>query len=86
MYVLKYKRLNTKGFPEKTIITRNESCGNTTKVLIFRDSYAKALVQFLSLHFYEVFYIPESYKDTFVEELQPDIVISAPFEWYLDEM
>src|SRR5690606_19073256 len=49
--------LPTDGYPRQTVITRNRFCGNKLKVLVFRDSFTSKLIQFFSLHFYEVTYI-----------------------------
>lgn len=87
-YILKdstknYVNLSIENYPKRTVITKNEGCGNRTKVLVFRDSYAKFLVQFFSLHFYEVIYIRGGYNKKIVEQVNPNIVISCPVERYL---
>jgi hypothetical protein len=71
--------LSTKGYPKQTKITRNKYCGNKLKVLVFRDSYTSKLIQFLSLHFYEVTYI-WGHGERYVDELKPDIIIEGYVE------
>ena len=75
-----YKILNNDGYPRGTIITQNNNCDNQTTVLIFRDSFTKALIQFLSLHFHKVVYIEStSIKKlvdmNLVEKVKPVIVM-----------
>lgn len=71
--------LSTDGFPRLTKRTRNEYCGNKLKVLVFRDSYTTKLIQFISLHFYEVTYI-WGHGERYVDLLEPDIVIEGYVE------
>nr|WP_255535139.1 hypothetical protein [Cellulophaga sp. E16_2] len=71
--------LSIKGFPESTKITRNKYCGNKLKVLVFRDSFTSNLIQFFSLHFYEVTYI-WGHGERYVDELKPDIIIEGYVE------
>jgi len=72
------------GYPRLTKITRNKHCGNTLRALIFRDSYTNSLIQFFSLHFYEVFYI-WGHQEAFVNQLQPDIIIDGFVEREIGE-
>lgn len=67
------------GYPGQTIITRNEHCGNKLKVLVFRDSFFRSLIQFFSLNFYEVTYI-WGHGESYVEKIRPDIVIEGYIE------
>lgn len=71
--------LSTKGFPSQTKRTRNKNCGNKLKVLVFRDSYTTKLIQFISLHFYEVTYI-WGHGEKYVDIIKPDIVIEGYVE------
>ncbi|WP_424004045.1 alginate O-acetyltransferase AlgX-related protein [Maribacter sp. IgM3_T14_3] len=71
--------LSTKGYPKQTKITRNRYCGNKLKVLVFRDSYTTKLIQFYSLHFYEVTYI-WGHGEKYVDLIKPDIVIEGYVE------
>ena len=72
------------GFPPGTIITKNNNAKDLRKVVIYRDSYSTALVQFISLHFKEVIYIKQNKIDIdFVEKLKPDVVMSICVERYL---
>jgi hypothetical protein len=75
-----FKYLDTNGFPPQTVRTKNTNCSNKLKVLVFRDSYTINLVQFLSLHFYEVTYIWKTYDESYVNKLNPNIVISGKLE------
>ena len=77
-----YSYLSADGFPPQTVITRNETCANTKRVLIFRDSYTNALEQFYSLHFKEVFYIWTGYDQAIINTVKPDIVIEQYAERY----
>ncbi|NHF59093.1 hypothetical protein FK220_007065 [Flavobacteriaceae bacterium TP-CH-4] len=72
------------GFPRLTVRTRNEHCGNKIKALIFRDSFSNSLIQFFSLHFYEVTYI-WGYKEYYVGKVQPDIIIEGFVEREIGE-
>ncbi len=71
--------LGTDGYPRQTVRTRNEHCGNTLKVLVFRDSFFTKLIPFFSSHFYEVTYI-WGHGEKYVEQLRPDLVIEAYVE------
>lgn len=71
--------LSTDGFPRQTKRTRNKYCGNKLKVLVFRDSYTTKLIQFISLHFYEVTYI-WGHGEKYVDIVKPDIVIEGYVE------
>lgn len=71
--------LTIDGFPKQTKRTRNKYCGNKLKVLVFRDSFTTKLIQFLSLHFYEVTYI-WGHGERYVDELEPDIIIEGYVE------
>jgi len=75
-----YVNLDAKGFPIRTVITRNENCDNRIKVLVFGDSYMTFLYQFFSLHFYEIIYIWGKYDEKIVESVSPDIVVSSYVE------
>ncbi len=72
------------GYPRLTVITRNQHSGNKLRALIFRDSFTNSLIQFFSLHFYEVYYI-WGHQEKFVEKLQPDIVIDGFVEREIGE-
>lgn len=77
----KFRYVAPKGFPKNTIITENDNCGNDKTVVVFRDSYTIALVQFLSLHFSKVIYVWKSPVDrATVEKIKPDIVILGVVE------
>lgn len=79
-----YREMDVRGYPNLTHRTRNENCNNKLKVIIFRDSYTTAIVQFFSLHFYEVVYIWSGYDEKLINELKPDIVISLRVERFLE--
>ncbi len=58
----------------------NEAAESDKTILVFRDSYFSALIPYVSLHF-RVGYYPWTYFDQqLIEELQPDIVLSANVE------
>lgn len=71
--------LSIEGYPSQTVITRNKQCGNKLKVLVFRDSFTRKLIQFFSLHFYEVTYI-WGHGESYVEKIHPDIIIEGYVE------
>jgi hypothetical protein len=64
------------GYPKRTIRTRNKFAGNQLKALVIRDSYANRLIQFFSLHFYEVTYIRGDKEFDFKKE-NPDLIIDC---------
>lgn len=75
---------SAEGFPKNTVMTTNKNCKNKKIVIVFRDSFTDALIQFLSLHFYKAFYVNE--KDVnfkLIEKVKPNIVISLRVERYL---
>lgn len=72
------------GYPRLTIKTKNEKAGNKMKVLIFRDSFSRSLVQFFSLHFYEVTYI-WGHKEYYVNKENPDLIIDCFVEREIGE-
>jgi hypothetical protein len=76
--------LPIEGYPKLTVRTRNEHCDNKLKALIFRDSYTNSLVQFFSLHFYEVTYI-WGHKEYYVKKVQPDVIIDGFVEREIGE-
>ena len=81
-----YKTVVREGFPKGTIITQNDSSPKKQKVLIFRDSFTTALVQFISLHYKEVIYINGIYDQIIVDKVKPDVVISCRVERYMLSM
>ena len=78
------ERLPIDGFPKLTVITKNEHSGNKLRALIFRDSFTNSLIQFFSLHFYEVYYI-WGHHEEYVEKLQPDVIIDGFVEREIGE-
>lgn len=89
-YILKDSALsysiikNPKGFPSQSIITKNKHCTNRKKVLIFKDSFTTALVQFFSLHYHEIIYVHGALDESMVNRVKPDIVINTRVERYLE--
>ena len=61
----------------------NASIQSDQKILIFRDSYTKAMVQFIELHFKESYFVWAGYNQEIVDRLKPDIVVVAKAERYL---
>jgi hypothetical protein len=78
-----FEQVSADGFPDRTKRTICAHCGNKLKVLVFRDSYATALLQFYSRDFYEVIYVWSGYNQEIVDKVKPDIVIDIPAERYL---
>lgn len=76
--------LPTKGYPRLTVITRNNEVDNNLKALVFRDSFTNGLIQFISLHFREVYYIWGPHKEL-LERINPDVIIEAYVERDLGE-
>lgn len=83
---LNFEYISTIGYPKNTVITLNKNCGNKLTVVMFRDSYSMAFIQFLSLHYYKIIYIWSSYSNKFINQENPDIVISANVERYLTNL
>lgn len=76
--------LPTDGYPRLTVITKNEHCGNKLRALIFRDSFSNSLIQFISLHFHEVYYI-WGFNEEYVKKLKPDIILDGFVEREIGE-
>jgi hypothetical protein len=72
-----FHNLPANAYPDGTIITRNENCGNHIRVLMFRDSYTMALEQFFSQSFYEITFVWSAFDIKWVKQIKPDIVIDA---------
>ncbi len=88
-----YRTILANGFPDQTEITINENCTNHQTVLVFHDSYANSLKQFLSLHYNKVVYVwsypIESHpmdKASIVKQVSPDIIINCCVERYLPNL
>jgi len=60
-----------------------EKCPDRRRVMIFRDSFTEALIQFYSLQFAETLYVWENYNQDLIDQFKPDIVIEIPVERYL---
>jgi len=76
-----YINLSNEGFPKRTIVTFNKNCSNKETALVFRDSYTKWLIPFLSLHYRKVIYIWQYPVNTnLVEKYNPDVVMSLSVE------
>lgn len=81
-----YTIKNSNGLPKGTIITQNQNAPKKEKVLIFRDSFASALVQFISLNYSEVVYVNGIYDQDIIDSVKPDVVISCRVERYILSM
>lgn len=81
-----YKTVFKDGYPRGTIITQNDNSPKKQIVLIFRDSFTTALIQFISLHYSEVIYINGIYDQSIVAKVNPDVVISCRVERYMLSM
>lgn len=74
-------------YPPRTIITLNKNCNNNETVLVFRDSFSTALIQFLSLHYNKVIYIWSPTIDMeMIERVKPEIVMLLCVERNLNEV
>jgi|GEM_PF-943800 len=80
---LPYTITSSSYFSDRTLISNCEQCSDKRKVVVFRDSYTTALIQYYSLHFKEVIYIWAPYQQSVVNELKPDIVFSMSVERFL---
>jgi hypothetical protein len=80
-----YREIDSEGLPSQTTkTTLNENCGNQTVVLVFRDSFTSAFIQFLSLHYYKVIYIWNISPDMkTIQIAEPNIVITVSVERFL---
>lgn len=81
-----YTIKNSNGLPKGTIVTQNQNAPKKEKVLIFRDSFASALVQFISLNYSEVVYVNGIYDQDIIDSVKPDVVISCRVERYILSM
>lgn len=78
-----FVNVDSLNLPANTIATKNENATNKNRVVVFRDSFCTDLVQFLSLHFREVFYIWTSYDEEVIDSLSPNNVIVSSVERHL---
>lgn len=62
---------------------RNEFSKSDKRILVFRDSYTSAMVQFISLNFKEAYFVWSDYHQFVVDMVDPDIVVVAKVERYL---
>lgn len=62
---------------------RNDFSKSEKRILIFRDSYTSAMVQFISLNFREAYFVWSDYNQMIVDKINPDIVLVAKVERYL---
>lgn len=62
---------------------RNDSSKSDKRILVFRDSYSSAMVQFISLNFKEAYFVWADYHQFVVNMVKPDIVVVAKVERYL---
>ncbi len=62
---------------------RNNSSKSDKRILVFRDSYSSAMVQFISLNFKEAYFVWSDYHQFVVDMVDPDIVVVAKVERYL---
>ncbi|MFC1730868.1 hypothetical protein ACFL6I_11090 [candidate division KSB1 bacterium] len=77
-----YEMLSSKNYPDGAYITKNENIENKQRVLVFNDSFTYNIMQFISLHFNEVYYINTGYDQEMINKVCPDIIIDAPVERY----
>ncbi|HMJ69141.1 MAG TPA: hypothetical protein VK508_09600 [Cyclobacteriaceae bacterium] len=80
---LQFAQVSSEGFPERTVITHCETCPEQRTLLMFRDSYTEALIQYISRHFRRVIYVWGPYDQNTVNLAKPDIVLHLPVERYL---
>lgn len=63
--------------------THNLNATSNLKVLFFRDSFGKALMQFFSLHFKDVYFYWSEYDQKIVDMIKPDVVIVCKTERHM---
>lgn len=63
-------------------LSANTHAASSKTILVFRDSFTSAMVQFISLHFKKAYFVWTDYQPQIVEALKPDIVIVAKVERY----
>ena len=63
-------------------LSANAHASSNKTILVFRDSFTSAMVQFISLHFKKAYFVWTDYQPQIVEDLKPDIVIVAKVERY----
>ena len=79
-----YKRIYPEGITFPTVVTENLNAPQQKTLLVFRDSYTTALVQFFSLHYKKVIYIWTNPVNLgIVNRFKPDVVISSSVERYI---
>lgn len=79
-----YKRIYPEGITFPTVVTENLNAPQQKTLLVFRDSYSTALVQFFSLHYKKVIYIWTNPTNLgIVNRFKPDVVISSSVERYI---
>jgi hypothetical protein len=76
--------LPTDSYPASTEFFKNNKSENMLRVLVFRDSYTRALTNLINPHFLEVLYIWGNYDQQIVDRYQPNIVIDAHVERYFE--
>ena len=65
-------------YPIKTVIYENKAASSNLTLLVFRDSYTKALEQYLTLHFKKIVLIWDTpYSKELVKKVNPDIVLES---------
>lgn len=64
------------------IQTINSKATNRLKLVVFRDSYGKAMIPFLSSQFYHVTYIWDDFKYDYLETSKPDLILESRVERY----
>ena len=79
-----YTKMNTDGFPHKTLIHHNPNAQTNLTAVIFRDSYTRALEKLYSLHFKNTYYIWTPYNQNIVTKVNPDLVIDGHVERLFD--
>jgi hypothetical protein len=76
--------LATDTYPAETVFHLNPKSKNNLRVLVFRDSFTRNLIKFISPHFKEVLYIWTPYDQKIVDRYKPDIVVEGFVERYFE--
>lgn len=65
-----------------TVLVVNNNPELKNKILVFRDSYTSAMIEFISLHFKESYFVWSDYNQDIVDKIKPEKVLVAKVERY----
>ena len=87
LFVLRETSVIIKGNPgDPNELTESEQPGSGLRLVVFRDSFAGALVPFLSLHFSRAVYVwQQPFDRGLIESERPNVVIQEVYEGLIGE-